>query len=105
PYQPYMEFLESQTVGAIQQAVATLTPATPFFGRGNATIGVSRRAAGRVIDDTLDVLTFVTSGGDRIATLFVASCHPVVNVLNAVTPDFPAAARSVVEDDLGGIAV
>ena len=105
PYPSYMALLESQTVAAIQQAVAELTPATPYFGRGGTTIGVSRRAAGRVIDDSLDVLTFLDSNGQRIATLFVASCHPVVNTLICVTPDFPAQARTVVEQELGGSAV
>ncbi len=105
PYGPYMALLENQTVAAIQGAVAALTPATPYFSRGSASIGVSRRAAGRVIDDTLDVVTFVTPDGDCVATLFVASCHPVVNVLNVATPDFPAAARSFVEAEFGGIAV
>jgi hypothetical protein len=105
PHEPYMALLESQTVAAIEQAIGSLTPATAFFGRGTTSIGVSRRTTGRVIDDTVDVLTFVDANDARIATLFVASCHPVVNCLNAATPDFPAQARTVVEEQLGGTAL
>jgi hypothetical protein len=105
PYSPYMALLESQTVAAIGQAVADLTAATPYFGRGSTTIGTSRRTAGRVIDDTVDVLTFLDSSDQTIATIFVASCHPVVNGTNLATPDFPGQARDTVEAALGGTAI
>jgi hypothetical protein len=105
PYPPYMTLLHGQTVGVIEDALAALAPATAHFGRGTTAIGVSRRAAGRLIDDSVDVLTFLDPSAHRIATLFVASCHPVVNTLTLATPDFPAQARTTVEEQLGGIAV
>ncbi len=112
----YIEALPGQIAGAVWQASRTLRPARFGIALGECDINVNRRSqdgeqrtfvghneAG-VVDRTVSLLRFDTTVGQPIATILHYACHPTTMAWENefVTPDYPGAAKRVVEESLGG---
>jgi neutral ceramidase len=112
----YADVLETEISRAIADALHRFQPARLSWARGKTHIGRDRHFKGdmRFYDAALDVLLVRNAsptvgarsdGRSAIATVFVATCHPVCNGdLNKVYADFPGVARDAVEIELGGTA-
>ena len=108
-----------RVVKAVQDAEANLHPARIGSGWGDCDIGVYRREMGadgivflgevpdHPIDTSVGVIRLDDLDGNPIATLFSYGCHPVVVGPRSfvASPDFPGAARDVIESSLGGTAM
>jgi hypothetical protein len=83
-------------------------PADLAWARGATDIGYDRHPLpdGNHYDPTLDVLRVTGPSGSMIAVVFSTACHPVFHANhNAVSPDFPGVARSLIETKFGGISL
>jgi len=114
---------QAEIAEAIRRAVAdadrNMQPARLGAGWGEAPIGVYRRegvAAGRPIlgevpdapiDRSVGVIRIDHLSGRPIAVMFSFGCHPVIMGprSQAVSSDFPGAARKIVEEVVGGTAL
>jgi hypothetical protein len=114
----YRETLIRGLVDAAVEADGQLQPARIGCGWGESTIGVYRRETrngrdvlGEVpdhpIDPSVGVIRVDHLDGNPIAVAFRHSCHPVtMGPRSAVaSSDYPGVARSVVENDVGGLAL
>ncbi len=115
----YQEKLFQWLVDAAQEADHKSEPARIGAGWGESNIGVYRREAGtdgrdvlgEVLDHPIDpavgVIRVDDLEGKPIAVLFSYGSHPVtVGPLSMVaSSDYPGAARQVVENSLGGMAM
>ena len=115
----YQENLCARIVDAAHAADARRVPARIGAGRGDSPIGVYRRETGpdgeiflgevpdHPIDTAVGVLRVDDLEGHPIATLFSYGCHPVTIGPRSLvaSPDFPGAARSLVENTLGGLSL
>ncbi len=114
--EPWFALVAERSAEAAVEALERLQPAVLRCGRGECRINVNRRAvtsAGEAFlginpagpcDREVLVLQLDTSAGQPIATLFNYACHPtVMGPLNRyITPDYPGAAKRVVEQSVGG---
>ena len=117
PYQQpnatYVDFLQSQAVAAVTEAVSALQPANLFFSRTSANLGYERyyydtfKLSDAWYNRDVDVIRAVaSSGGATLATILTYGCHPLANAdYSMITPDFPDTARKTIESELGGVAV
>lgn len=107
----YINWLESQVRVAARAAFADLEPVTVQRGWGTCDIGINRRRRNRdgsvggpdpegPADHELTVLRFSTSAGRVKAVLVHYACHPVATGDLQVSPDFPGAMRSHIQDQL-----
>jgi hypothetical protein len=116
--QRYRNDLARWLVEAAVEADRNLVPARIGAGWGESDIGVYRRefrdgqdvlgeVPGHPIDASVGVIRVDDLNGNPIATLFRYSCHPVTIGGRAMvaSPDFPGAARAVLETNLGGLAI
>ena len=115
----YRDDLCDWIVAAAQEADANIQPARIGGGWGDCGIGVYRREMGadgivflgevpdHPIDTSVGVIRVDDLDGSPIATLFSYGCHTVsVGPRSYVaSPDFPGAARDVIESSLGGAAM
>jgi neutral ceramidase len=115
----YAKLLEGWILEAVEEANANLQPARIGAGKGEAVIGIYRRETGKdgkdvlgevpdyPIDHSVPVVRVDDLKGQPIAILFSYGCHPVSVGPRAFvsSPDYPGAARNMVEKCLGGTAV
>ena len=103
----YLALLEDAIVGAVDEAIAALRPATIEFGRGTTNVAVDRHViAGVPLDRTLDVVRITGLDGVPIAVVFVAACHPTSFAdRELISADFVGRARAGIEATAGGLAV
>ena len=115
----YQEDLCGWITDAAREADERSIPARIGAGWGDSRIGVYRRETGpdgeiflgevpdHPIDSAVGVLRVDDLDGHPIATLFSYGCHPVTvgpKSLEA-SPDFPGAARTLIENSLGGMSL
>ncbi len=107
PDPDYLSLLEDQVAGVILDALAVMRPAGLGWARGITDIGYDRHfGEPGFYDSVLDVVQVTGVDGDCIAVLFETPCHPVcLGDVDEVYADFPAAARSAIEDRYGGVAL
>jgi neutral/alkaline ceramidase-like enzyme len=112
----YLEGLPRQIAGAVWQAQQNLRPIRLAAGKGSCEINVNRRLkleSGRVVlgknwsgpvDHTVRVVRFDDLEENPVATLLHYACHPTIMAWQCLvaTPDYPGAARQIVEQQLGG---
>jgi len=116
--QRYRRDLIRRLVEAAAEADQNLQPARIGAGWGECQVGVYRRedrdgrdVLGQVpehaIDPSVGVIRVDNLDGQPIAVIFRYSCHPVtMGPRSAVaSSDFPGAARQVLEQNLGGLAL
>src|SRR5438034_1734315 len=116
--QRYRRDLIRRLVEAAAEADQNLQPARIGAGWGECQVGVYRRedrdgrdVLGQVpehpIDPSVGVIRVDNLDGHPIAVIFRYSCHPVtMGPRSAVaSSDFPGAARQVLEQNLGGLAL
>ncbi len=115
----YQEDLRGWITEAARDADACLVPARIGAGWGECHLGVYRRETdpngdvflGEVPDHPTDpavgVLRVDDTEGQPIATLFSYGCHPVTIGPRSLvaSPDFPGAARALVENTMGGLSL
>ncbi len=115
----YQTDLCNRITEAAQAADAQRIPARIGAGRGECPIGVYRRETGpdgevflgevpdHPIDTDVGVLRVDDLAGRSIATLFSYGCHPVTIGPRSLvaSPDYPGAARSVIENAIGGLSL
>ncbi len=110
----------------VQNAVRTVVETEPYqvcslrYGSARCDISANRRlvdpqtgVAAKVSniqgtnDQEVNLLQMVNSGGVPVVTLLNYACHPVILGYdsNAVSTDYPGAARETVERALGGTAI
>jgi hypothetical protein len=111
----YIESLPNQIAGAVWQATQTLQPARCAASHGGCDINASRRCRddqGRTfvgsnqsgpVDRTVSVIRFDALEGAPLAAIMHYACHPTTMAWDNeyVTPDYPGAAKQVVEESLG----
>ena len=113
---PWFEHVAAWSAEAASEALADAQPAHVFAGRGECRINSNRRAQTEKGERFLgvnregacdrEVLVIKIEGvdGPPIATLVNYACHPTImgpgNRL--ITPDYPGAAKRVVEHAVGG---
>ncbi len=112
----YTEYVRHSIAGAVDSALRSLQPARVAAHTGTSSISVNRRFArpedgtivvGRNWDGILDpevlVLRIDTADGAPLAAVVNFACHPITvgpdNDL--VTPDYPGAVKSLVEQTTG----
>jgi len=115
----YQEMMVGRMLDAAREAYASLQDARIVAGRGESRIGINRRergpdgmvflgeVPGGEIDPGVGVIRVDDVNGRPIAILFSYGCHTVVVGPRSpvISPDFPGAARRVVEQVLGGTAL
>jgi hypothetical protein len=113
----YIDMLVENLVAVVQEAEAGAVPARLEYTSSTAGIAINRRERlpdgrmqiGRnpdgVVDRTVQVVSILKTGGERLATLVNFACHGTVlgpdNLL--VSADWIGAMRSQVETGLGGL--
>ena len=117
--QAYQDTMVARTVEAAVEADGRLADARIVGGWGESRIGINRREVGpdgmvflgeapeKTIDPAVGVIRVDDLGGRPLAVLFSYGCHTVVVGPRSpvISPDFPGAAREVVERVLGGTAM
>ena len=117
--QQYQDSFFDWVVEAATEANQQLQPVRVGAGWGKASIGVYRRETGpdgqdilgevpdAPIDPAVGVIRVDDLEGNLLATLFSYGCHPVTMGPRSMlaSSDFPGAAREVVEQVLGGMAL
>lgn len=112
----YLDGLPQRIAGAVWQAQQQLTRVRCAAGAGSCDINVNRRfrtpegtvVVGRnwkgTVDHTVRVVRFDDLSEDPVATIIHYACHPTTTAWDnkLFTPDYPGAARRVVEDQVGG---
>ncbi len=112
----YLDGLPLQIAGAVWQAQQNLRPVRCAASSGTCAINVNRRfrtpegapAVGRnwggVVDQTVRVIRFDDYDELPVATIVHYACHPTTMAWETqfFTPDYPGAAREVVEKQIGG---
>ena len=115
----YQDDLCGWIADAAREAGERLIPARIGAGRGDCRIGVYRRETGpdgdlflgevpdHPVDPAVGVLRVDDLEGRPIATLFSYGCHPVTIGPRSLvaSPDFPGAARILVEKAMGGLSL
>ncbi|MCC7074870.1 MAG: hypothetical protein IT383_26405 [Deltaproteobacteria bacterium] len=101
---PYMQLIVDQSVAALTDARAALTPVSMRVGRGDASPWVRDSRQPIVLDPTVTALDFVDDTGASRATLVVWGNHPEAlgsdNTL--LTSDYPHYLRTEIEERLPG---
>ncbi len=117
--QAYQDTMVARMVEAAVEADRGLADARVAAGWGESRIGINRREVGpdgmvflgeapeKAIDPAVGVIRVDDLGGRPLAVLFSYGCHTVVVGPRSpvISPDFPGAAREVVERVLGGTAM
>ena len=117
--QAYQDTMVARTVEAAVEANASLVDARVAAGWGESRIGINRREVGangmvflgeaseKAIDPAVGVIRVDDLGGRPLAVVFSYGCHTVVVGPRSpvISPDFPGAAREVVERVLGGTSM
>lgn len=107
----YLETLQKQLEDVAETASHNMQPARLGVAKGSALLGINRREKlddGRVvigenptgaIDREVGVIRIDDLAGHTLATLMIASCHPVVlgPKSTCLSPDFVGPARRIVE--------
>jgi hypothetical protein len=115
----YQAMVVDRMIDAARAADASLQDARIVAGRGESHIGINRREIGPdgmvflgeapdgEVDPMVGVIRVDDLSGRPIAILFSYGCHTVVVGPRSpmISPDFPGAARDVVEKALGGTAM
>jgi len=110
----YEKELRGHILAAVEEASQSLQPARIGAGRGEAKIGIYRRETGpdgrdvlgevpeRDIDHSVGVVRIDNLEGQPVAILFSYGCHPVTvgPRCQLGSPDFPGAAREIIEQAL-----
>ena len=114
--QAYLDQLPGRIAGAVWQAQHSLHPVRRAAAVGSSAINANRRVRltdGRMgvgvneeglVDRTVRVVRFDNEQGQAVATLLHYACHPTTIAWQSqhFTPDYPGAARQVMERELGG---
>jgi hypothetical protein len=117
--QAYQDAMVARTVEAAVEADRGLANARIAAGWGASRIGINRRQVGpdgivflgeapdRAIDPAVGVVRVDDLAGRPLAVIFSYGCHTVVVGPRSpvISPDYPGAAREVVEQVLGGTAM
>ena len=112
----YLEALPQRIAGAVWQAQRILTRVRCATGSGSCDINVNRRfrtPEGRVVvgrnwsgtvERAVRVVRFDDLNEKPVATIIHYACHPTTMAWEnqLFTPDYPGAARRVVEEQVGG---
>ncbi len=112
----YLEGLPRQIAGAVWQAQQSLKPVRLGAAKGSCDINVNRRLKlenGRVVlgknwsgpvDHTVRVVRIDDLNENPLGTLLHYACHPTIMAWECLyaTPDYPGAARQIVEEQVGG---
>ena len=104
----YVDFVGSQALAALRQALAGLTPAHARIAQGSAAELMYDYRPPEVKDDVFDVIQFNNArNDDHIATVVDWGNHPeTMGDQNTIlTADFPHAVREHLEKKLGGMAI
>lgn len=115
PDAAFVAMLVERILGVVEAATAGTEPVAVGFGSGICDLGVSRRLPwdngkvsfpphadpGGPTDPEVGVLRFDALDGEPRAVLFSYGCHPTVaGPTTWLGPDYPGAARRVIEDRL-----
>jgi len=112
----YIEWLEQQTLAAIEQALGNLSPVSVSKGTASCPIGMHRRTFrdGVVhhvgnpaipVDNNLTLLRFQEPDGRIKALLVHHTCHPTISVDPAVSSEFCGVAMRQLEQQYGDALV
>lgn len=115
----YQDMMVARLIESAVDADRSLQAARIVAGWGTSRIGVNRREMGPdgliflgevpdgEIDPAVGVIRVDDLDGRPLAILFSYGCHPVVIGPRSpvISPDFPGAARDVIERTLGGMAL
>jgi hypothetical protein len=92
----WIELLETRLFEAVGAAWEARVPARVRRGQGSSGIGINRRVALGVepeatsmVDPEITVLRIDRETGEPIAVLVHYACHPTINELPRVSPEFP----------------
>ena len=114
----YTDWMETQVVDAIGDALANWQTAKLFMGEGNCTFAVNRRenpeaevpkmiAAGipfkGVVDHYVPVLAVKSTRGKLLGLLFGYACHPTTLSFNSWCGDYPGFAQINLETSHPGV--
>ncbi|HBE42458.1 MAG TPA: hypothetical protein DDW27_14895 [Bacteroidales bacterium] len=104
PNQTYLySVVKNGILSAVDKALATLSPANLYFGRGKTDIGYNRSLKDHpeLYDNSVDVLK-VKYDDNRESYLFLASCHPVFSTAGSLhytlSANYPGVARKLIEE-------
>jgi hypothetical protein len=112
----YLDELPRRIAAAVWQAQQNLKPVRYAAAKGSCDMNVNRRLRlddGRIVvgnnwngpvDPTVRVVRFDELNGTPVAVLLHYACHPTIMAWECqmATPDYPGAARRVVEQQIGG---
>ena len=117
---PYLDELADKTAGIVQQAIASVQPATLAYETGHCALAANRdywdEASDAWVcgvnpaepaDDTLLVIRVSDEQGETLATLVNYACHPTTLAWDndQISPDYPGAMREVIEEATGAPCV
>ncbi len=104
PNQTYLyTVVKNGILGAVDEALASISPAKLYFGRGKTDIGYNRSLNDHpeLYDNSVDVLK-VRYEDKRESYVFLASCHPVFSTAGklhyTLSANYPGVARKLVEE-------
>jgi neutral ceramidase len=104
----FIRFLAGRMVHAIETAVRTARPATIRISTAELSgVSMNRRDPGGPVETRVrSIIAESTADRQTIAVLMNYACHPTVLEADslAISPDFPGAAVSFVENATGGMA-
>jgi hypothetical protein len=112
----YVTMVTEQLAGAARAAWESMVPISVGHGRGSSPLGVNRRVAlpgGGIrvghnwegpVDHTVRVTRIDAQDGNALATILHYSAHPTILAggNRYINPEYPGAARRVVEAAVGG---
>lgn len=104
PNQKYLNtIVRDGILNAANEALASLSPARLYFGRGETDIGYNRSLNDHpeLYDNSVDVLK-IRYDNKRESYIFLASCHPVFSTASrlhyTLSANYPGVARTLVEE-------
>jgi hypothetical protein len=103
----YLQLLEDQITGAIDDACRAIRPATIALGRGTTEIAFDRHFGEPGFHDpSLDVMRVTDNDGAVTVIGFFTACHTVCrSAYNEVYADFAGITRGQLEQRYGGMAM
>lgn len=104
----YLDLVVAEGVESIVEAVEALAPAELVIASAQVGEGVVRdTVAPDILDPRVGILQARTPGGDALATLVSAACHPEAAWMDntLISADFPHVLRESLELAYGGTAI
>ncbi len=113
PEQQYLAQLQEAPLGAARRATDAATHVTVRAGKGRTALPMSRRRPrpdgsisfapnpGGIVCDSLPVVLFADADRRPVALLFSASCHPSSVSGHEISAEYPGAACTALDRELG----